>query len=509
MEYQSILFDQHCSRPTSDESPLPVFLHDIHMDQIIQEIVKGKEACELEPLFYTKLEHMESIRYRSAIMEEIDHVVSVEALASFSQRMGRTREYVQYSHTSPDHEQRMKWLLDAASLYCQAIIELHRAMTAAQVQSHGLKRFYAWLNDYVHTSSFTSLHIETTELHEEFSQIQFNMTIADGKIKVSATDDDQDYCKLLSRVLLQGRGAEEEDFAIRLSAGLQLSDIEKGLLSVVRKHYPAPFRKLPKYYQKHLDFIDDSIMTFDRELQFCLACLQYFHSLKHKGLTYSYPSITASRELHIKGGYDLSLASSALHGGQPVVGNHFDLTAAERICVLTGPNQGGKTTFARSLGQILHLSSIGCPVPCQEAVIFEFDRIFTHFPSQELPGTHSGKLEDELLRLKPIVDAATDRSVIILNELFFTTTTHDAYAMGSKALRLFMQRGAMCLYVTHVFELAAAHERIVSLVAVTNEFDPAKRTFRIRRQPADGIVHASSIVKKYDLTRQRIKERIQ
>lgn len=509
-DYPSILFDPLNPSRMEDGHQRQSFdfFRDIHMDTIIQDIVKGKEEYELEPLFYDKLVSIESIRYRTAIMQEIDEADLVNAMAAFSQSMRKVREYAGYSESFPDQDQRMKWLHDAAHLYCEAIKELYHVLTAIDLQSRGLKSINEWLTHYINSSYFTLLTEETYELRQQFSRIRYSMSLAGGKINISAEDGDQDYCKSLSTVFLQGEG-DTEMIDMRLSAGLHLSDVEKNVLNAVRKHYPDPFRKLPAYYARHSRFIESSMMVFDREIQFFVTCLEYFHALKNKGLDYCFPRMTETNDLHIKGGYDLSLASSALRSDQAIVGNRLDLAADERICVLTGPNQGGKTTFVRSIGQILHLSSIGCPVPCQEAVLFDYDRIFTHFPSQERPGTYSGKLQDELYRLKPILDKSTDRSVILLNELFFTTTTHDAYAMGSNVLRILLRQGAMCMYVTHVFELASSDDRIVSLVAATDEFDPAKRTFRIRRQRADGLVHASSIVGKYGLTRQRIKERIQ
>ncbi|MBP1989150.1 MutS-related protein [Paenibacillus eucommiae] len=508
MEYTSILFEPCSPSKTMKESSRPDFFHDIHMDSIIRELLTGKEEYELTALFYEKLPNRNAIQYRIAVMKDMEYGRLIEPLAVFSQNMRKTRQYAAYSESFKDKEQQDKWLADGALLYCQSIRDLHHILTSAKLHSAGMRFVYNWLTAFIDGAYFSALYEEVNELQQSFERIQYSMLIADRKITIFPHDNEMDYCQSLSETF-QTEKNMDEDFTIRFFTGLQLSGLEADVLNILRKQQPEPFRALKTFGSKYKGFIDPAILTFARELQFYLACLQYFQGLQRQGLHYCYPTLSDSKELHIMAGYDLSLASSLLNTGKQVICNDFDVHTHESIFVLTGPNQGGKTTFARSLGQILHLASIGCPVPCQQAELFALDQLFTHFPSKEHLEANTGQLQDELLRLKPILNKATGYSVIILNEIFATTSTLDAHTMSKKLLDKLRLQGTICLFVTHLLEIATSHKNTVSLVAAADPNDPAKRTFLISRKVADGLVYASSIASKYGLTPARMKERIQ
>jgi DNA mismatch repair protein MutS len=146
-------------------------------------------------------------------------------------------------------------------------------------------------------------------------------------------------------------------------------------------------------------------------------------------------------------------------------------------------------------------------VPGSRARLLLPDRILTHFEARENPEELRSKLEEDLRRLKTLLDGATDRSLLILNEPFASAALLDARLIGRFVLERIRARGSLGVVVTFLDELARL-PGTRSLVAEVDPEDPARRTFRILERPADGKAYALALAEKYGLTYARLKERL-
>jgi DNA mismatch repair ATPase MutS len=218
---------------------------------------------------------------------------------------------------------------------------------------------------------------------------------------------------------------------------------------------------------------------------------------------------THSKDIYSRGSFDIALAYNLTKDAQGIVTNDFELSGHERIIIVSGPNQGGKTTFARTFGQLHHFASLGCCVAGSEAKLYLPDQILTHFECEEHVDTLSGKLQDDLIRIHDILSRATGRSIIIINEILASTSLKDGVLIGKRLMDKIIDMDSICVCVTFLVELATYKDRSVSMVSKVVPDDPSLRTFKIVRQPADGLAYATFIASKYGLTYENIKERIQ
>jgi DNA mismatch repair protein MutS len=483
---------------------------DLNLDQIVAAVAGDREERDLiTTVLFRRLHDPGTVRYRQEVFQDLEDAALFDAVRRFSGLMSEVRAHLRQLGQMRYRRQREGWLLDAAAIYCDAVASLAGHLASAQPGSSALRDFRDYLVSYAASPGFAALASDTRDRKEALGRIRYCTRIRGDRVEVSRYDGETDYSAAVLKTFERFKQGAARDYLIRYRVQPGMNHVAAQITELVARLFPDEFAGLEDYCRQHAGFLDEGIARTDRELQFYLAYLDYIRPVRAAGLRFCYPEVSASsKDVHAAGTFDLALTHKFVTGRTPVVTNDFRLDDPERVVVVTGPNQGGKTTFARMFGQLHHLAAVGCPVPGSHARLFLPDRLFTHFEREEDLAAMSGKLEDDLIRIGEILRAATGRSIILLNETFASTTLDDARFLGTRLITKVIRLGALCVYVTFVDELASLGEQVVSMMSTIVPDNPAERTYKIVRKPADGLAYAIAIAEKYDLTYPRLRDRL-
>jgi len=200
----------------------------------------------------------------------------------------------------------------------------------------------------------------------------------------------------------------------------------------------------------------DHILSFftmlRTELAFYVGCVNLHKRLTQLGqpTCFPVPVVLGERRCSYRGLYDVCLA---LRMNQEVTGN--DGNADKRdLVIITGANQGGKSTFLRSVGLIQLMMQCGMFAPAEAFCADMCEGLFTHYKREEDTTMESGKFDEELGRMSEIVEHLTPHAMLLFNESFAATNEREGSEIARQIVSALLERRIKVFFVTHLYEFA-------------------------------------------------------
>lgn len=284
---------------------------------------------------------------------------------------------------------------------------------------------------------------------------------------------------------------------------------EKGILPLIAPYAAAVINDINRHI---LSFCT----SLSKQLSFYIACIETVKFMENKNIETVYPEfrdninkINGGQGVRAKNLYDFGLLlpkygeapENASPSGTLITPNDFD-DCGNAVYLISGANQGGKTTFLKSIGITQLFAQAGLKVPASEYICPVFNNFFSHFPKDEDEDLNFGKLAEELTRIKKDMTLITDNALVLLNESFATTPETEGFEIASDILRAVSESKMppKILFVTHNYQLLKKRHEVSKLFArgsilteiksliVSEGKTPSDRTYKITEgEPQENI----------------------
>ena len=217
------------------------------------------------------------------------------------------------------------------------------------------------------------------------------------------------------------------------------------------------------------------------ELGFYVACLNLREKLDAMGCSTCFPEpqATGSGLQRFTDLYDIDLA---LAMGHRVVGNTV-VADGKSLMIVTGANQGGKSSFLRSVGLAQIMMQCGLFVGAEAFSAETCTGLFTHYKREEDAAMTGGKFDEEVRRMGGIADAIRPQSLLLFNESFASTNEREGSEIARQVVRALLEKRVKVFFVTHLYEFAHgfyATNRTIALFLRAERLPDGSRTFKLK-----------------------------
>jgi hypothetical protein len=404
--------------------------------EVVRRVVLCSLSCDVATIGYRQQAVRDSLAHEAIVREMFR--IATETIEN-----ERKDFYLSFSNTPGTalaRSVRVLQMMVAALRRLVAIAAAH----GRQFRSAGFQRLFVMLQEELTDAYFDEITDHLERLYDPSDSVLISATIGRGSKGVDYVlhESERDRWVWLRRLF----GHEPDTYRFRLhprdGAGHRA-------LAEIRDHGLA---LAALTLSQAADHVLNFFQALKTELAFFIGCINLHERLKSKGrpVCFPRPVDAGSCRLSFRGLYDVCLGL-CVDGG--VVGNEL-VADGKRIVMITGANQGGKSTFLRSLGLAQLMMQCGTFVTAEALSASLCDGLFTHYKREEDATMKMGKFEEELDRMSEILDHVTSRSLVLFNESFASTNEREGSEVATQIVTALAERGVKVGFVTHMYALA-------------------------------------------------------
>lgn len=486
----------------------PAALADLHLLEVIEKITKDGFG---RSVWFTPVPDLRVVQYRQAVIAELfnPHFRQVaDGLVDDVLTARRAISAADRSHYAlPADLARV----EAIGRFTSSIFETVRKLSETPPTSAGLRTLAQYLAELSARPGFRQLASTAAGLLDELHGLEFEIGIQGPTVWVGPKTDRAPWVDVVRDTFRRFHSGASGEWAAALQRPQRyLNHVEAQVIELIARQFPDTFARIREFAAANTQFLPARLERLAAELRFYLEYLKTMDDLERAGVSFGLPKLRtgSGAPVRLRGLVDVALAMGATSEEAPLVPNDLEIASDERFVFVTGPNQGGKTTLARAIGQAAYLASLGLPVPARSASLPLLHPVLSHFPRPDDVANQRGGLADEIARLHTMVEAAGENALLILNELFSATSAEDALQLSALVLEQFKGQGCRVVWVTFLEDLVESVEGAVSLVGQVDPAEPTRPTFRFRAQPPAGKSHATALAARHGLSVADLAERL-
>lgn len=502
-------------------------IKDLALWEIVDSIAGGeRDKLIIRDIFSKLPQDMEDIRFRQEILTDLlENEGLAEDLFEALSHIRTLKEYDSMKAAMLKQENTLYVLLEKLrelSVYVNVSEEIVKCLQKYQIKSAGLLAVLVRLKEAVDDENFELAKKDINQMLEELSNVRGAMVgvnfTADLNIEQVAMVEFLP-CRIRSKYkfaeiaasMSNALNAGNTSSAVGVSSANTrvLDPLLVSMTPQIEKHLKRHFSNIKNVMAKYLKLDSGFITEMYEGLTFYLSMAKFAKRLKKEGYDICMPELTREKgTFEMKDLYNVRLC---IAGEKNIVKNDFSFEPKEKLYILTGPNRGGKTIIEQALGIISVMASIGAFVTASACNGMPFANILTHFPIDENLTINYGRLGEEAIRIKEIVEMADDRTLILFNETYSTTSASDGLYLSMDLLRLLKELGSAVIFNTHIHELAMNIEELNRLegesnvVSIVMEIIDNVNTFKVKRSAPQLKSYAKNIAEKYGITYEQMR----